>query len=282
MRIKKASKDFSVEDLPKTRKEMFKDCLKNRYSNVFKLGLVLLLFSLPLIITMLFKDILISNTYERYNEGLITIEEATSISYSYGLIFNLIMVLGFVVLGIGLSGIYRIVRQMVWMEGIIFLNEFKYGIKKNWFSFSILFIVVGLINVLCFFILKTNISIQFLRVLPIFISLFILMPIGLYLMSEIIVYKNTILGYLKGALILFAKSIPVSLLSILIVSLPIFTYFISFVSIKYLLIVLYILFVYPIFILFFILYSFEQFDKLINIKDYPELVNRGLNISKRE
>ena len=57
MAKKKVSvKDFDLNLLPKTRKEQFGDIIKHRYLDFLKAGFFLLLFCVPLIISIVIKD----------------------------------------------------------------------------------------------------------------------------------------------------------------------------------------------------------------------------------
>ena len=47
---KVAEKDFNDECLPRSRKDVFRNVLKNKWKDVLKLGVLLLVFVLPLLI----------------------------------------------------------------------------------------------------------------------------------------------------------------------------------------------------------------------------------------
>ena len=56
MKLKRAKSDFTVNDLPKNRCEVFADCVKERFLLFLFMGLTLLLFALPLIFVTLLSD----------------------------------------------------------------------------------------------------------------------------------------------------------------------------------------------------------------------------------
>lgn len=54
MRRNKENKDFNISNMPHNRIEVFKDILLNRSSTLFSVGIMLLIFAIPLIAIVFF------------------------------------------------------------------------------------------------------------------------------------------------------------------------------------------------------------------------------------
>jgi hypothetical protein len=282
--MKKVAKvDFVSEYLPKTRKAQFFDLIKNRFWIFIKIGLVLAIFIMPLIISHAVKDLTLYSVYKSFYDHLISEEELKVyiISITFG--FDLLNIILLVVFAIGISGITRVFKALIWSEGVIFANDFITGIKQNGKKYCILFSICGvfiLINNFMMQLLK-NTQFEIMSYLPWSVTILMLLPIGLFYFSQIIYYSNSFKGYMTNAVRLYVSSFLKTLLYVIILIVPIFLIFgIDYIFVKYIAILLWTILILPIIICVWILYTNNLFDLYINVKFYPQIVKKGLFIDK--
>ncbi len=129
---KRIVSDFTSQELPQNRKDQFFFILRNQYWNLFKIGFISLLFALPYILLSLAKDILNYEFLNLVNEG--QLEEAEY--HTYFLLNTMgTNVLGYLflpLLALGLSGINRVLRNLVEGECVLFKDDFRLGAKNNY------------------------------------------------------------------------------------------------------------------------------------------------------
>ena len=131
---------MAISELPINRKSEFKYLIKYRWKSLLILGGILFLFSLPLFASLLIKDlkaISIVTTAESDNE--------LSTLIINDMFYAVFIVPSIVVLFIGLSGFYRIIRNYIWAEGVLLKHDFFIGIKQNWKHFVINGIIFSLL-----------------------------------------------------------------------------------------------------------------------------------------
>ena len=131
-------------------------------------------------------------------------------------------------------------------------------------SFSSLFIVNGM---------KNNDLLGLLSLL--FLSI-IIYPILLLVLSETMVYKSTIIECLKNGVIIYFRTLPITLSVAALVMLPSLIQFIPSYFIRILAFLGMVILALPFLMLIWFLYSCNLFDKYININLFPELVKKGL------
>lgn len=276
MKNKKATHDFTVDNLPKNRREVFKTCYKLFFKKILTLGFLLLLFSLPLLVTTFVCDYISVGLKELYLASSLTEVEYHKNLFWLRMICSGVNIVGTIVLLIGISGGMKVVRQMVWDEPVFLISDFFDGIKQNFKTFLIIGIFMGLINVYNVFVLSVDLSTVFLQYIPFGAEVAFLFPILLYVSSQSIVYKNTFRGMSKNGFIFTIKKFPLTMLFVLAFTLLLGAHLISFIVIKYILLFLIILFVVPLFIIVWELFSFSVFDKFINQVNHPEIYKKGI------
>lgn len=270
-KIKHASSDFTYNDLPKTRKELFFDRILHRYNVLFKLGLLMLLFTIPLLLSIVLKDTIKLSLVS--DDGYIDNDS----NYSINIIFSFVDIITFAILSIGLAGSFRIIRLYIWDEIIFLKEDFIKGIKNNAKSFIGFSILVSLINIL------VNLSINidapnFTRYLPFGIFIVLILPIVFISLSFNNVYNVTFFQSIKNSTYLFIKQLFIILPFYLLVCLNGLIYFIPYLLFKYLVIFLFTIFLTPIIIFIWNLCMFYVFDKYINIDQYKNIYKKGLYI----
>ena len=272
---KKATHDFKINDLPKNRKEVFFDCLKMRYGIIMGLGLMCVLFALPIVICLLLRDISLSSLLEnianqKYEEG-----EGYELFYTLKMTYSVVMVPCFVIFGIGLSGVMYIIRQLVWYEGMFFFSDFFEGIKKNWKAYTASFFALGIYNVELTMLNYRQLSEMWYGIY-LGVGLLLVIPIVIFILLMSLIYKFSFRGSVRNAFLLYMRSITKTLLAELSIVLAFVPMGITHVVFKYIVLLVFVLFLLPPILMGVVLYGFSLFDKYINKEQYPELVNKGI------
>lgn len=272
---KKATHDFRVDDLPKNRKEVFFDCLKMRYGIIVTLGVMCVLFALPSVICLFLRDMGLSTLLADIGNQKYSQEEGYRLFYSMKMTYSLILVPCLVILGIGLSGVMYIIRQLVWYEGMFFFSDFFEGIQKNWKAYTASFLALGVYNVELTMLNYKQVS-ELWYGLYLGAGLLLLGPIILFAVLMSLVYKFSFRGSVRNAFLLYMRSIPKTLLAELSIALTFVALGIPNVILKYVVLLILMLFVLPPILMGVTLYGFSLFDEYINKEQYPELVNKGI------
>ena len=213
-------------------------------------------------------------TPEKYGE-----QELKGVLLVWDLIVNGGAVLLLFVVLIGLMGVMRVLKLLVWQEGVDFFHDFKVGIKENFKHFSLLYLIFAVFYLLTYsvyiFVLNFIIGIW---LMILYIIIFV--SIGVWALFVVNVYQCNLWNYLKNAVFFFSKSLLWSSLFVILLIFPFFFIFIplsiiSF-SIKYPIIFVMIVFYYPFLMVVGCLFALSKFDDYINKNNYPEIYRKGL------
>ncbi len=143
--------DFSTEKLPKTRAQQFFNAYKTSIGKLTNINLLTALFALPLIIW----DFLASAYVSDFMKGL---DVETQFSYllkmsllQYGTEIPLIMLLF-----VGLSGAYYVIRKICWKAPIRLIKDYNSGIKNCCKQFLCLGALVGVVNFVVNYLINFN------------------------------------------------------------------------------------------------------------------------------
>lgn len=272
MKKKKINKDYGVSDLPHNRKEQFFDIAKHRFFLLLGLGLLLLLFSLPLLASLIYRDVLLMGL--EASEAASETKEATS--FSVNLLFSGLFVVSLLILSIGLGGISKILKELVYDEPIFFKDDFFKGIKENFRQYLILAVFAGIFwffaNLI--YLIANNLI---LKVVFVGINVALIFPpvfVGFFLST---VYSNKFFKSLQGGLTIYFKAFPSVFLSFFAVYAVSFLQYIPLLLVKYLLLAV----MFVVYMPFALLASFSNqtrlFDDLINKDQFPEYYHKGLS-----
>ena len=275
------NKDYEFSSLPTTRKEAFKDVYRHNFKTIFSSGITLLIFSLPLIAFLIVMNIgRLGMTPVNYSE-----EALKSVLLVWDLILNGgVFILLYITL-IGLMGVMRVLKLLVWQEGINFWHDFRVGVKENIKHMTLFYVIGGLIYLAtyCVYIFLLNFIIG-LGLILLFTIIFV--PMIFWSFYSINIYQTTFFNYLKNGIFFYTRSLPWTLLFVVFIIWPFFAMFIPpsgyAIMIKYPILILLIIFYYPFLLIVGYLYSCFKFDQYINKENYPEIYRKGLyDINKR-
>ena len=266
--------DLDVKkSLPRNRKEVFFDLLKNRKMNLFAFSCYTFIFFIPLAVDLFYFNFLESAAIASgHNDQLFSL-----LFYSM-LIMLPCMVIGF----IGLAGAFYTAKRMVWQEGISLASDFFRGIKENWKDALINGVIFGL--VLFGLVVGGSYLLIYAPVTPVVrgiglgaLILFFLvfgMVIALHF-TQCVYYENSYGVTLKNSfsflgllnwkvflVFLFSTGVVVALSLFNLITLAIGLILFAFTN--------------SVVIILYTLISHAAFDKYINKEHYPEMVNKGL------
>ena len=272
MKQKASRIDYSKAMLPRTRKAEFLDCYKMNFALLLKCGLVLFVFSLPLIAFSLFMDFYYVSIMSIATDAIKETKIVFFALYNVG-----ILIFSFLIL-VALSGITHILRNFVWQEGIFFRQDFNSGVKHNIAKNALFFLICCIFYIISYFI-HLLFAVPIISYAPILIFLLIIFPIFIWIMFLNNTYISNFKSLLRNGTFFYIKTIGPSILgSMLMLSLfPIIFVPFSLIWLKYIFIALYFIFVFPTIILIMVLYTTNKFDEFINKETYPDYYLKGLN-----
>ena len=220
-KIKIAKYDYTKSMLPQTRRQVFFDVLHLQWKKLLLLGLLLLLFYLPLLLSTVVKDIYISNLYVSLADADHGQKLAAGQTLAIlDLLRSLVNILFILVLTVAFSGVLRVIRQYAWEENVHLPTDMGKGIKDNYLQTAAIGVLAGLIYTLCLMVYYTASSYSFslvamLSMLPIGISVLVILPILMISLAMVPVYSNRLWVTLKNAFFIYTRCLLKVLLGML-------------------------------------------------------------------
>ena len=276
-KIKFSATDFLELQLPQTRKDQFFFILKNQYWTLFLLGLLLMLSLLPIIINVYFKNFFENGFYDLYASKNISKAEYDSAFLYLTIGSSGISTILLSVFAISLSGANRIIKLMVYGEGVVFKEDFKLGIKQNYLNTFLICFFFGIILTIVRFL--STFFLEYLIGIPLYIFLAIVVaPIFIIALIFTSIYEANVFQCIINAAKLFVhywwQFILLSIVplgSIYALSLlGSTTYILSLIQIVL------TVFVLPIYLLLLYEISNSMFDKYINKDNFEDNYMKGL------
>lgn len=283
---KVAKNDFTGDNLPHSRRDVFRDVLKNRWKDLLKVGALLMLFSLPLLVFGAVGEINAANIYAEYKNGAISAETyASEVAASNGA-FALIKIIGYIIFSVGIAGSARVLRQIIWDEPLFFFEDFKDGIKIYGGQFALAMFLYGLCSYTAVFFSSAANGILYAIALG--LGVFILLPAMFFWLSERTVYANRIGENIRNGFMFYVRTLFKSIGMLLLAFLPfILEYVLEFFGLynfifKYFYLLICTFLFLPLGIMLWLLYTYSVFDKYINAELFPEILHKGFYPSETE
>lgn len=276
-----SNKDFNVENLPRTRRMQFLDILNTRFLLLVLIGLITILSSLPLIALIAFRDIAIVNVSNAFLEEKIDSETLVAQTNNLRIIYHLGLFVALPFIALALSGNLRVMRQLIWGEGVFYREDFKMGLKQNALCFilcseifAIFSFVQYLIRILIGGYIAPGISygIELIAIFPLIMT---------YCYSHTI-YTNTFVNSLKNSFIMTFKNLPEVFLFFILTYGVVFLKYIENSLVKMIILVILLVFYIPLALLASFLSQMHIYDKDFNIRYHKDLYKRGLYISDKK
>lgn len=282
---KVSNKDYTVNDLPHNRKEVFIDVMKLNYGKFIIYGLILLIFFIPNIIARLNDIAQITSAFEMLEEANNEEQEAIyQYIYASTNTVNLIKALSYLLLSIPITGLLKIIRKHAFLENIFYATDISSSFKDNFLQ---VFIVMLLFSLVYFFTgsmlnpspYSEDNMITSIGYISLPISILLGIPILAFSLVTIPIYNNKLSQMFKLSFSLLIKRPLKTYLYLILFFIPFVIHFVvnQFITSQILEIVLSIIEVLlsPVSFLLWFLYCLNELDELINKKDYKELVGKG-------
>ena len=275
-----AKSDFSPNMLPQNRKQIFRDVMHLHWQKLLLLGMILLIFYIPILLTTIIYDIYTAGIYHAMPSMAPEMQEnAVTFVMQLDLIRSIIVIPLLALLSVALSGILRTIRQYAWEENVHIPSDFAKGIRDNFRQTAALSMLAGLVFTLCLSVFYSadaynSYIVSILSLLPVAISFLLIFPVFLTALIMIPVYSNRLGATLKNAFFVYTRSLLRSLgflLLCLIIWIPAFVPNLQFHIFGSIFAVL----LTPIALLGWTVFCYDNFDKHLNPLVCPELIGKG-------
>ena len=271
-------------ELPVNRQKQYGFVYRTNFMTLLKCSLLLFAFELPI-----FAQLILLLIYT----GPIVVNSSLSSAEKFVSLLNLVKVialftpLSLPILSIGMLGVSYVYKKIIYNDGFLLFRDFKSGIKEGKqgillsFLLSVLMtmLVIGTLSLYSFLSLTGFFVLCFVMLLLLFLSFILLQYQNLFSLY----YYQNLFGNIKNSF-LFTFHSFFSSFGILFLEIGVFVilYSIDWFSLSRLTFLTLIGMILQIFffsvngMLIFQLNAVSKFDKLINIKDYPEMYQKGL------
>ena len=277
-RKKQAKIDFTIEKLPSNRWESFFDVLKNRWGLILRSGFTLFLFFLPILASHIITRIYINQIID--DNTLTSLEQTVIIFQAYN-INNLVIIFLSFLFAIGLAGILSIYRKLIWQTGISYWEDFKYGVKSNYKSTTILAVFFAIIHFVFVYLLRLNqleespANIEIAIAISLVILVY-LIPISFFIFAQTTLYKLSFFAKFNNAFLLTMKTAIKTFLFTIGLIVPWMVLLVPILVVQLISIVILILFILPLEVLAAMEYTYGLLDVTINQINYPEIFKKGI------
>ena len=280
--------DCTENDLPHTRPQLFWDVVRNRYDVLFKIGSLFLLFALPYMAVSALANIYGNSLLDQLNSGTLSFADYQGSFLTLVTIKRLGQSLALLLFSFPLASTLRIVKRLAFMENIQFGREWKAGFHEDFKEC----VLVMLILSISFFIVAfsweygslyygSDYLFSLVFYAPSFFLVLFFLPLSLFVFAQIPVYSNKLTQSFRNAFGFYAKSVFPSLGFSLLFSSLLLVEVIPNVYVTAAFVLFYFLILIPLTILAFFLFACHLFDRYLNSKVYPELVDKGLFRTKK-
>lgn len=266
--------------LPTNRRGLFFEITYARSKIILKSSMTISLFALPLLIWVIINALINSLMLQELNAMVVDDQSAMIMKMFYQqLISNAISIPLYLILSVGLGGIFYVMRNLAWGELKDYKQELIDGIKQNYknsiFIGLILSVAINSLYVMRWLFFGYNSGIVGIVIYTFLLLLFVL--ISLFSFTQQVVYNNKFFHLIRNAMILTFSKLFSNLLVIMLTFSPIALLIYFSISLPSLIVLLTLVFIgFGYMALVITLYSHYIFDKFINKKYYTQLVNKGI------
>ena len=263
--------DFEQKERPKTRLAQYFDVFKHYFGELIKLSLLQTVFNMPLIATAVSFWILVKNSPDL--GALMTVFLITA-----GALF-ISMISSFT----GLTGSFYCLKKICYAEGEFASSSFFVGLTENWKSGMLTGLIVGLSGAVAligfffsyFYLSQVNTAISGFGIAIVVIQFVIVLMLGYYTISQILVYDNKYRYVLKNSFIMTLMRFHINLL-LFIIHPGIIIALICIMDLTMYISLPLIILLSAVFHLMWVCNTIGAFDKFINKENYPDYYRKGL------
>lgn len=279
MKQKFPKSDFTKNMLPQSRKAIFRDVMQLHWQKLLLLGVILLVFYIPILLSDMRYDSQVSAIYQAVLESS-QAEAAGMAVIQLDLIRSTVRIFWLMLLAVGAAGIIRVIRQYAWEENVHIPTDFAKGIRDNAKQTISIAALSGILSVLCLTVFYTADSyrstlVSVISLLPIAISLLLVLPMVAISLVMVPIYTTRLGTTLKNAFFVYTRN-PLKHLGFLLLCLAIWVpsllpnaYCHLFGSIAAVLLT-------PMAFLAWTLFCYERLDQHFNPLVAPELIGKGI------
>ena len=275
---KKATKDYVASMLPQTRRAIFFDVVKQQWSKLLRLTLILLIAALPLLLICIYEDTYLLAVAEDPSIPQETIPALIAPLHIY---CALLSIPGLAIFFWGLSGVIRVIRQLAWEENVMVFRDFILGIRQNQKQF----LPAGLLFALCYTLAKigwhsalaTQAESVWMQGIVLGLLIFLVAPLVACYTVVTAVYNNSFWGNLKLSAYLYLKN-PLKTVGAMLLAFgpSVVVWLIPYLQL-HLIGCIPAMMAFTLGLLGWVLFNYNQLDKHYNAENYPELVGKGIS-----
>ncbi|OQC11190.1 MAG: hypothetical protein BWX74_00310 [Tenericutes bacterium ADurb.Bin087] len=263
--------------LPINYRQLFKFTYRTNLTLILKISIMLSLFAIPFLTALFFRGIITTGIANNTTAPQL----AKNLMVFQGW-YGFVILCAFLFFTVGLAGAINVMKKHLKNEGVIFLLDFKEGIRKNALSTLLLSLLyLGFLTtanyVLNLFYFESNFPFY-----AVFLVIFITLSVLIYMMWTIAImikqlYQCSFTMLLKSSFVITFAKLPYLLLSVLCSISPlIIAWIIGYVPLLFAILLLYIVIGFGNAILVSIIFNLYLFDELINKKQFPDRYREGL------
>ena len=187
--------------LPSNYWELYFDTIKQNWRTIFGIGLMSLLFFLPSLGFMFWRDYyFLQLTTSNYSETEIDALRITSANY-----INIGVALGIILSSIGVSGLSRLNLLVAREQGFFFMKDFNKGIRQNFVRNFVFYLIYGIL-IYCSLLVSNNTNGGFVSYIPLGIVQVIFFPILLINIETTAIYSWKLKDSFRNSFIIFIKN----------------------------------------------------------------------------
>lgn len=263
--------------LPINRRQLYVQAYKTAFSTLIRLSLLMSVFTIPLLVLIIFKNIDLSNLLAEAE----SIENFHQIYFTHDIIWNATYIPALTILSLGFCGAHYVIKAYAFSDGYTLWKTFWKGLKgdfKRCIVISILFAVIYFLISFghCYITILDENWFTATYILKWALVLVIACAYA-FCVAQLPIYKGSALRMFFNSFLLTFSSLPKSVLSILLSYLPLFVaYVVSNNILTIIIVALYISIGLANASLVTTLFCHEALDKLVNINQYPEIYRKGL------
>ena len=263
--------DYQQSERPKTRLSQYFDVFRHNFVELLKLSLLQTVFNMPLIATVV--------TFYLFARNSSNLGALMTVFLITGGALLLSMMSSFT----GLTGVFYCLKKICYAEGEYASSSFFVGLRNEWKKGMLTGFIVGLSLAATiigsffayFYLSNINTIIAGFALAILVIQSMLVLMLGYYTISQILIYENKYRHTLKNSFIMVLMRFHINLLLFLIhpgiiIALVAVMEITMYVSLPF------IVFFSAFFHLIWMCNTLGAFDKFINQENYPDYYRRGL------
>jgi hypothetical protein len=270
-------KEYDQKEQPKSRVRAYGVALKKNVWKLLAMGFLLMLACAPLITFRYLITVYRFGLNEEVTAGQLTETQAVLAINSLQNIYYLCSLLLCLLPALVVAGMAKALKCMAWKDPAPVRENFGSGIKENFLRFAPIFILNVLLLWISNFTRNANPNNSFWYYLPTVGWFIIALPLSAWYCSVTSVYKDKTHILVAGSFKFYAKTLPITLCFTFLALLPLGIFlFANAAWVQLVVPLLYMLLWLPSVLLACVFWANSVYDKYINIKSFPELVEKGL------